>query len=113
MPKAKPKSAPQSASVEGNLLIAIGVTSIVSILCAAATAYLIQATLDAFSSSTAMVGLITDSGLVFDDKNTERQLSNATLALKTTRDIALAMAVGSSFVAIGLLIRAVKAGSKV
>ncbi len=113
MPKAKPKSAPQSASVEGNLLIAIGVTSIVSILCAAATAYLIQVTLDAFSSSTAMVGLITDAGLVFDDKNTERQLSSATLALKTTRDIALAMAVGSAFVAIGLLLRAVKAGSKV
>lgn len=112
MPKAKPKSAPQSASVEDNLLIAIGVTSIVSILCAAATAYLIQVTLDTFSSSTAMVGLITDSGVVFDDKNTERQLSSATLALKTTRDIALAMAAGSIFVAVGLLLRAVKANSK-
>lgn len=112
MRKAKPKSAQQNASVEDNLLIAIGVTTIVSILCAAATAYLIQATLDAFSSSTAMVGLITDSGLVFDDKNTERQLSSATLALKTTRDIALAMAVGSSFVGIGLLLRAVKTNSK-
>ena len=111
MPKAKPKSAQPSASVEDNLLIAIGVTSIVSILCAGATTYLIQATLNAFQDSHAMVGLITDSGLVFDDKNTERQLSSATLALKTTRDIALAMAVGSSFVGIGLLLRATKARS--
>ena len=109
MPKEKPKSKqPRDESAEYNLLMAIGVTAIVSILCSMATAYLIQGTLDAFSSSHAMVGLITDQGLVFDDKNTEKQLSSATLALKSTRDIALAVGFGSIMVVGGLAYRVVK-----
>jgi len=107
--KEKPKSKqPKERSAEHNLLVAIGVTAIVSILCSVATAYLIQSTLEAFSSSHAMVGLITDQGLVFDDKNTEKQLSSATLALKSTRDIALAVGFGSIMVVGGLAYRAVK-----
>lgn len=105
----KPKSKqPKDAGGEYNLMLAIGVTAIVSILCSIATAYLIQSTLDAFSSSHAMVGLITDQGLVFDDKNTEKQLSSATLALKSTRDIALAVGCGSVMVVGGLAYRAFK-----
>lgn len=88
--------------------MAIGVTAVVSILCSAATAFLIQKTLDAFQSSHAMAGLITDSGVVFDDKNTEAQLSSATLALKATRDIAMAVGFGSIMVVGGLAYRAFK-----
>ena len=55
-----------------------------------------------------MVGLITNQGLVFDDKNTEKQLSSATLALKATRDIAMAVGFGSIMVVGGLVYRAFK-----
>jgi len=39
--------------------------------------------------------LITDSGIKSDDLKTERQLSEATVALQTSRDIAVALAVAS------------------
>ncbi|CAB4212868.1 hypothetical protein UFOVP1435_39 [uncultured Caudovirales phage] len=101
----KPKAKPSGAD---NLIMAIAVLSVISIACALVTAYLIQQTLDAFQSSHAMVGLITDSGLVFDDKNTERQLSSATRALMNTRDISVALAFGSTFVIAGVIARSVK-----
>lgn len=76
----------------------IGITVVVSIMCAGLTAYLLQSTLDTFQNSHAMAGLITDSGVVFDDKNTEKQLSQATVSMIRTRDIATAMTIGSIFV---------------
>lgn len=76
----------------------IGITVVVSIVCATLTVYLLQMTLDTFQDSRAMAGLITDSGVVFDDKNTEKQLSQATLAMIRTRDIAMATAIGSGMV---------------
>lgn len=94
--KQKPK--PKSESGNANDIYAVGVSAVVSVLCAGATAWLLQYTLDSFNDSRAMAGLITDSGVVFDDKNTERQLSQATLAMKATRDIAIAMAFGSAAV---------------
>jgi hypothetical protein len=107
--KAKPKSKlPKESGANENLIVAIGVTAIISILCSASTAFLVQRTLDAFQDSHAMVGLITDQGLKFDDKNTENQLSSATLALMATRDIALAVGFGSAMVIGGLVWRAVK-----
>lgn len=109
MRKAKLKSKqPKESGANENLVLAIGVTAVVSILCSFATSYLVQKTLDAFQSSHAMVGLITDQGLKFDDKNTENQLSSATLALMATRDIALAVGFGSLMVIGGLIWRAVK-----
>lgn len=108
MQKAKPKLRKPKQNVSDNLLIAIGITATISILCSAATAYLIQKTLNAFQSSHAMAGLITASGVVFDDKNTEAQLSSATLALMATRDISMAVGFGSIMVVGGLAYRAFK-----
>jgi Ca2+/H+ antiporter len=88
--------------------MAIGITVVVSIICATVTAHLLQSTLDMFGSSQAMVGIITDAGVVFDDKNTERQLSSATLAMIRTRDIATAMAIGSILVLFSLAWRVFK-----
>jgi hypothetical protein len=88
--------------------MAIGITVVVSIVCTSVTAYLIQSTIDMFGSSQAMAGIITDSGVVFDDKNTERQLSSATLAMIRTRDIATAMAIGSILVLFSLAWRVFK-----
>jgi hypothetical protein len=107
--KAKPKSKqPKQNGANDNLIVAIGVTAIISILCSVATAFLVQRTLDAFQDSHAMVGLITDQGLKFDDKNTENQLSSATLALMATRDIALAVGFGSLMTIGGLVWRSAK-----
>jgi len=76
----------------------IGITVVVSIICAGLTAYLLGLTLDTFQNSHAMAGIITDSGVVFDDKNTEKQLSQATVAMIRTRDIATATTIGSTLV---------------
>ena len=88
--------------------MAIGITVLVSITCATVTAHLLQSTLDMFGSSQAMVGIITDAGVVFDDKNTERQLSSATFAMIRTRDIATAMAISSFLVLFSLFWRVFK-----
>jgi len=94
--KPKPKQSPSARGA--NDLYAVLVSAIVTISCAGVTAWLLQYTLNAFQDSHAMAGLITAEGLKFDDKNTEHQLSQATLAMKATRDIAIAMAFGSAAV---------------
>ena len=104
----KPKPKPKPVSGNDNDVVAVGISAFVTIACAATTACLLQYTLNSFQDSRAMAGIITDSGLVFDDKNTERQLSQATLAMKATRDIAIAMAFGSIAVLGAIIYRVVK-----
>jgi len=104
--KQKPK--PKPVSGNDNDVYAVGISAFVTIACAATTAWLLQYTLNSFQDSRAMAGIITDSGLVFDDKNTERQLSQATLAMKATRDIAIAMAFGSTAVLGAIIYRVIK-----
>lgn len=94
--KPKPKLSPSESGA--NDLYAVLVSAAVTVVCAGVTAWLLQYTLNAFQDSHAMAGLITAEGLKFDDKNTEQQLSQATLAMKTTRDIAIAMTFGSTAV---------------
>ena len=50
--------------------------------------------------------LITDSGIKSDDLKTERQLSEATLALQASRDIAVALGVASLMMGLALAWRA-------
>ena len=104
--KRKPKPKPESGNA--NDIYAVGISAMVTIACAGATAWLLQYTLNAFQDSHAMAGLITAEGLKFDDKNTEQQLSQATLAMKATRDIAIAMAFGSTAVLGAIIYRVAK-----
>jgi len=90
MPKESP---PRSA--DNNLLIAAGIILGIAGLCSVYTGMVVTAVLGAFESSEAMVMLITDSGIKSDDLKTERQLSEATLALRASRDIAVALGVAS------------------
>ena len=108
--KQKKKSNPLSVQSvhEDNLVIAIVIMITITALCSAVTAFILQETLDAFQDSNAMVALITDSGLKFDDKNTERRLSSATMAMIHTRDVALAMFVGIVMAAAGMTYRFLK-----
>ena len=52
-----------------------------------------------------MAGLITDAGLVFDDKNLESNLSNATQGLMMVRDFGLALIIGVSGVGLAVFVR--------
>jgi len=52
-----------------------------------------------------MVGLITDAGLVFDDKNLEGNLSVATTGLRMAKDFGLALVIGVVGVGVAVLVR--------
>jgi hypothetical protein len=88
------KQNPSVRSGDRNLLIAIVGLVAFSAVAACATAYICGFVLDSFQDTNAMVMLITDAGTKSDDKNLEKNLSSATLALKACRDLGLALAVG-------------------
>ncbi len=92
----------EKQSVDNNLLISAGIILGISSVCAIYTAWVVNQVLNAFASTEAMVMLITDSGIKSDDLKTERQLSEATLALQTSRDVAVALVVASLMMGIAL-----------
>ena len=96
-----PKESPQKSG-DNNLLIAAGIILGIAALCAVYTATVVDGVLSAFASTEAMVMLITDSGIKSDDLKTERQLSEATLALRASRDIAVALGVASLMMGLAL-----------
>lgn len=102
----KPSSAPSVH--EENLVTAIVIMIAITAMCTLVTAFILQETLDAFQDSSAMVALITDSGLKLDDQNTERRLSGATMAMIHTRDVAIAMFVGLVMASAGMTYRFLK-----
>lgn len=99
-----------SVRSERNLLWSVGIILLMSCLCALYTAYIIQMTLDSLGSSKMMALIIVDGGSSFksDDATLERDLNNATLALRVSSEVAYAMAVSSLVMATGLIIRIVK-----
>lgn len=96
-----PKESPQKSG-DNNLLISAGIILAISAVCAVYTAWVVNNVLNAFASTDAMVMLITDSGIKSDDLKTERQLSEATIALQTSRDIAFALVVASLMMGMAL-----------
>ena len=87
---------------DGNLLIAVGIILVIACACALYTAWIVQGVLNAFASSQTMALIITDAGIKSDDANLERQLSSATLALKTSADVAYALVVASLMMGLAL-----------
>jgi hypothetical protein len=77
-----------------NLRLAVIGCVAVSMICALTVYLTADFILASFRSTDAMVMLITDAGLRSDDKNLERNLSSATLALATCRDVCLALFLG-------------------
>ena len=80
------------------ILICSGVT-------AGAVVYICDFILNSFQDSHAMVGLITDAGLVFDDKNLEGNLSVATQGLHLAKDFGMALIIGVVGVGVAVFIR--------
>jgi hypothetical protein len=100
---AKAKQSQPSGS--DNLLLAVAALVVVCTITAGSCAYICEFVLGSFQDSNTMALLITDAGIKSDDKNLEHQLSSATMALKTVRDIGWALGVGSLSVGIAVFIR--------
>ena len=88
-----------------NLTWALVAILVCSGITAGAVVYICDFILNSFQDSHAMVGLITDAGLVFDDKNLEGNLSVATTGLQMARDFGLALVIGVVGVWIAVLVR--------
>lgn len=88
----------RNGNVDRNLLVVVCVVVASAAVVALATSWVCSYVLDGFASSETMVLLITDAGLKSDDKKLESQLTTATIALRTCRDLAMALAVGCAMV---------------
>jgi len=87
-----------------NLVAVVAIVLLISALCAGYTAFIISNTLTAFADSNSMALLITDGNrIVSDDGKLGRQLTEATIALQNSCDVALAL-VASSLIIGGSLI---------
>jgi hypothetical protein len=95
----------ESPSTDNNLLVAVGLLVVAALLSAAASAFICDFVLRSFQDTNAMVMLITDAGTKSDDKNLERNLSAATMALKTCRDLGWALSVGCLGVGVAVFLR--------
>ena len=97
------KESPRVA--DNNLLIAVTGLVLAAFVAAAASAYICDFVLRSFQDTNAMVMLITDAGTKSDDKNLERNLTAATTALKTCRDLGWALSVGCLGVGVAVFLR--------
>jgi hypothetical protein len=103
MGKAKPSS--QQPSGGSNLLLAVCLLTAFAGLSAFASAYIAGYVLDQLQSTDALVMIVTDSGLKSDSKDLEQNMSAATLALKSVRDLGWALAVGCLGVGVAVFVR--------
>ena len=81
--------------------------------CAVYTSFVVQSVLTSLRSRDTMVVLLTDNGIVSDNKTLERNLNSAQQALEASGDLALALAIACAIVGIGLLARIWKNWMKV
>ena len=76
-----------------------------SLIASASTAWICQYVLDSFQDSHAMAMLITDAGVLSDDKNLEKNLSVATQGLQVAKDFGLALTIGVVGVGLAVFVR--------
>ena len=94
-----------SPSADRNLLYAVCGLVLAAFVAAASSAWICDFVLRSFQDSQSMVLLLTDAGTKSDDKNLERNLTAATLALKTCRDLGWALSVGCLGVGVAVFLR--------
>jgi hypothetical protein len=96
----------QSPSGSGNLLLAVTLLTGFAGVSALSSAYIAGYVLDQLQSTDALVMIVTDGGkLKSDSADLERNMSTATLALKSVRDIGWALAVGCLGVGVAVFLR--------
>ena len=102
MAKQKPQA---KESESGNLLMAVVLLTGFAGLSALSSAYIAGYVLDQLQSTDALVMIVTDAGLKSDSADLERNMSTATLALKSVRDLGWALAVGCLGVGVAVFLR--------
>lgn len=80
-------------------------TVLIAGACAVVTAWAIDSALSAFRDTNAMVALITQDGVLMDDKNAEKQLAGATAALRFCYEVALSLGIAVLFIASALALK--------
>lgn len=99
MAKAKPSDG-------DNLLLAVCLLTAFAGLSAFASAYIAGFVLDQLQSTDALVMIVTDGGKMRSDSaDLERNMSVATLALRSVRDLGWALSVGCLGVGVAVFIR--------
>ena len=95
------------AKVKGvdNLLLAVCLLTAFAGLTAFASAFVAGYVLDQLQSTEALSLIVTDGVLKSDSKDLEQNISAATLALKSVRDLGWALAVGCIGVGVAVFIR--------
>jgi len=88
-----------------NLLLAVTLLTAFAGVSALVSAYIAGYVLDQLQSTDALVMIVTDGGLKSDSKDLERNMSVATLALRSVRDLGWALAVGCLGVGVAVFIR--------
>jgi len=100
-----PKPSEPSAS-EGNLLLVVCLLVTFAGMASVTTAYTAGYVVDQLQSTDALVMLVTDGGkLRSDSESLEQNMSSATLALRSVRELGLAMSFGCLGVAVAVGIR--------
>ena len=90
---------------ENNLLIAVMGLVIAAALAAIMSAWIAGYVLDQLQNTEALAMIVTDGGLKSDSKSLEQNMSSATLALKSCRDLGWALGVGCFGVGLAVLLR--------
>jgi hypothetical protein len=88
-----------------NMRLAVIGCVIVSMICALTVYFTADFILASFQSTEAMVMLITDAGIRSDDKTLEKNLTSATLALSTCRDVCLALFLGCCLIGGAMVVK--------
>ena len=88
-----------------NLLLAVTLLTAFAGVAALVSAYIAGYVLDQLQSTDALVMIVTDGGLKSDSKDLERNMSVATLALRSVRDLGWALSVGCLGVGVAVFIR--------
>jgi len=100
MRKAKPRE-----SAGANLLLAVTLLTAFAGVSAFASAYIAGFVLDQLQNTEALALIVTDGGLKSDSANLERNMSWATMALKSVRDLGWALSVGCIGVGVAVFLR--------
>ena len=102
MAKANPA---KQESGSANLLLAVTLLTGFAGVSALSSAYIAGYVLDQLQSTDALVMIVTDAGLKSDSADLERNMSTATMALKSVRDLGWALAVGCLGVGVAVFLR--------
>ena len=106
------KRSPAVKRSDGNLVVAIGATVLISAGCALFNAYIIDDILTAMSTAQNMALIIVKgdgpTSYVSDDGKLGEQLTQATLTLRSCFDISVSLAVGTLLIGGGLIYRLIK-----